>query len=411
MISRHVAYGWIILAVAAGCLLDVGDASAQMLEDNTTAGPIDAFRQAMLNAQATISGLLAGTFWALATIEFAFAMFMVVLHDQGLEGFGRELVIRILFIGFFWTLLQNGADWINSIVATFADLGSAAGGIGTNALSPDGIVDTAVTMIKDVSSNLSVLDLGTSIAFLVAGLITFMALLLIAANLALVLVEFYIVGYGGIVLLALGGSRWTSNYAVAYIKYAFSIGMRLFILYVLAGIGVSEIQDRIVNDLDVDNINQFWTLAGFAVILCIVASRAPDAVTGLLNGVSTQASMSMGSAARIVGSTAQAAVSGGASALGGASAVGQAVRLGSQQQGSTSLNAAANLMKAGMAEGKAAITGKPTSGSAFPGRGTVGGRMAANMANVAKSSASSAAPSSSTPASAPPPPSTGPNKS
>ena len=401
VLGRRAFYRLVAATFCLGCLVYGAEAVAQMVEDNPTRGPLDTFRVQMLAAQGAISGTLTATFWLLATIEFTYAMVMVALHEGGMEGFARELVIRVLFIGFFYTLLLNGADWINAIVSTFSTLGSQAGGIGVQQLSPDGILDVAVQMMKSATFNFTVFELNDSLALLFAAGITFLALLLIAGNLALVLVEFYIVGYGGIVLLALGGSRWTSNYAVAYLKYAVSIGMKLFIFYVIAGVGVSVITERIVNDLDVDVLSQWWSLAGFAVVLCIVASKAPDAVTGLLNGVSTQAAVSMAAAAQVAGATAAAAASGGASAVGGSAAVGQAFRLGNQQSGSTALNAAANLAKAGYAEAKAGITGtRPSSaGSAFPGRGTVGGRMAATMASQmtpATTSASAPAPSGTT---------------
>jgi len=386
---RETIYSAVVAAVCVGLVLHSGDVSAQMAEDNLVAGPIEEFRLRMLAAQGAIAALLTGTFWLLATIEFTFALVMVAVHDGSMETFVKEIVIRILFIGFFFTLLTNGASWVNAIISTFTTLGAAAGGIPVNGLSPDRILDIATDMMKRSTFNFSILNPLDSVALIVAASIAFISLLLIAGNLALVLIEFYIVGYGGILVLALGGSRWTSDYAIAYLKYAFSIGMRLFIFYVLAGIGFSVIEGYIASDLLIDNINQFWSLAGFSVILCYVSSKAPDAISGLLNGVTTQASVSVASAARTAAATAAAASSGGASAVGGAAAVGQAFRLGSQQSGVTAFNAAANLAKAGYAEAKAGATGGSTSGSAFPGRGTVGGRMAANLSSQVKPSATS----------------------
>ncbi len=412
--TRTAFYRLVTATLCLGCLIYGAEAAAQMVEDNPTGGPLDTFRVQMLAAQGAISGTLTVTFWLLATIEFTFAMIMVALHEGGMEGFARELVIRVLFIGFFYTLLLNGADWVNSIVSTFSTLGSQAGGIGVQQLSPDGILDVAVTMMNSATDNFTVFDLQDSFALLFASGITFLALLLIAGNLALVLVEFYIVGYGGVLLLALGGSRWTSNYAIAYLKYAFSIGMKLFIFYVIAGVGVSVITDRIVNDLDVDMLSQWWSLAAFAVVLCIVASKAPDAVTGLLNGVSTQAAISMAAAARTAGTVAAGAAAGaaaggaaagavargaasaGTSAAGGAKAAGQAYALGAQQPGNTARNAAANLAKAGYAEAKAGLKAAGAAGSsAFPVGNSVGGRMAASMASQMTSATSAAAPAAS----------------
>ena len=383
MTARHaVRLAGLATLLVLAALLPVTEAVAQMAEDNLPSGPIDSFRVAALAAQGRISGALTTTFWSLALIELAFTLVMLALHDASMEAFAKELVLRILFIGFFWTLVLNGAGWVNAIVATFTQLGAQAGGLPQNGLSPDDIVDTAVQMMKLANFEFSVTEFGTSLAMLFASGIAFIAMLIMAGNLALVLVEFYIVGYGGIVLLGLGGSRWTSNYAVAYLKYAVSIGMRIFIFYMLAGIGYSIIRAQVEADL-VINLGQFWSLAGFAVVLCIVSTRAPDAVTGLLNGVSTSASIGAIQAARAAGTVASAGSAGVASAAGGALATAQAARLGRVQSGSTSLNAVANLVRAGASEVKANLTGRPTAGSVFPGQGTVGGRMAANMESQA----------------------------
>ena len=383
MTARHaVRLAGLATLVVLATLLPVTEALAQIAEDNLPSGPIDAFRQAALAAQGRIAGALTTTFWSLALIELTFTLVVLALHEASMEAFAKELVLRVLFIGFFWTLVLNGAGWVNAIVATFADLGSQAGGIAQGGLSPDDIVDTAVEMMKLATFEFSVTEFGTSLALLFASGICFIAMLIMAGNLALVLVEFYIVGYGGIVLLGLGGSRWTSNYAVAYLKYAVSIGMRIFIFYLLTGIGYAIIRTQVESQLEI-NLGQFWSLAGFAVVLCIVSSRAPDAVTGLLNGVSTSASISAIQAARVAGTVASGGTAAAASAAGGAMAAAQAARLGSLQPGNTAVNAAANLARAGGAEVRAKLTGRPTGGSVFPGGGTAGGRMASSLSSQA----------------------------
>lgn len=370
------------LLAAVLAMLPVADVVAQIAEDNLSSGPISTIQQAARAAQGRIAGALTTTFWLLATIELAFTLVVLALHEASLEAFGKEIVMRVLFVGFFWTLVLNGAGWVDAIVGTFADLGAEAGGIAVGGLSPDDIVDTAVQMMKLATFEFSITDFGTSLALLFASGIAFVAMLIMAGNLALVLVEFYIVGYGGVLLLGLGGSRWTSDYAVAYLKYAMSIGMRIFVFYLLTGIGYSVIRTQVETQLEI-NLGQFWSLAGFAVVLCIVSTRAPDAVTGLLNGVSTSASIGMVQATRAAGTVASGGTAAAASTLGGAMAGAQAARLGGLQPGSTSLNAAANLARAGAAELKAGIAGRSTSGSVFPGSGTVGGRMAANLSSQA----------------------------
>jgi len=364
------------------------DAIAQTIEDNTSFTPLNDIATAMRTFQGTLNALFINTFWLLASIEIAFAMLMLALHDEGIQGFFRELVIRIMFIGFFLALYNNGIAWTDAIIRTLHQTGSAAAG--TSTLSPDTIIDLGIDLMKRSAFEFSIWDAGSSFALLIAAVITFIALLIIAANFALVLAEFYIVGFGGIFLLALGGSRWTRDYALAYLRYVFSAGMRIFIMLVVAGVGYNVLNARI-GTMEVDALSQWWAVLGFAVILAILASRAPNAITGMLSGVSNSAAISATQALRATTTVAGAAVGAGAAVAGGAAAASAAGQLGAAQArsaststagrlGRTAANTATNLFKAAGQDMMGSIQGTNKPGSVFPGNsGTMGGRMAANM--------------------------------
>ena len=369
------------LAVAGAALLWQEEAFAQIAEDNLLDdGVVNLFETIMRTAQGNIATFLERTFWLLATIEFAFSLMMVALHDEGLQGIFRELVTRILFIGFFLLLLRNGIAWTDGIIDTMTFLGNRAVPGPDVKLTPDGVMDLALDLFTRSRFDISLRQLGTGFVMLFGVTIAFVALLVIAGNLALVLIEFYIVGYGGIVLLALGGSRWTSDYAVAYLKYSLAIGMKLFVMYLIVGVG-HDVLVGAVSDVEIQNSKQAWTLAAFCFVLALVASRAPDAVMGLLHGVTHGSSISATQALRASSTAVAAPVSGAAasaSALrsaGGVAAAGyQAGRVGAAQEGSTSRNAVTALAKAALADVRAT-----SSGSVFPGAGTRGGRMAADL--------------------------------
>lgn len=371
---------WVFIVATVCCLIST-DILAQTLEDNTVFGPLSSIESTMRSFQSSINALMLNTFWLLATIEFAFALLMLALHDEGIQGFFREIVIRILFVGFFYTLYQNGIDWMTRIIDTLTDIGAQASGI--NALAPDQIIDLGIDLMKRSAFEFSIWDAGSSVALLIAAMITFIALLIVAANFALVLAEFYIVGYGGIFLLALGGSRWTRDYALAYMKYVFSAGMRIFIMLVISGLGYTILLGRI-EAMAVDNLGQWWAILAFAIILAILATRAPNAIVGLLAGISNSSNIQPSQALRSMGavvSTASSAASGSKSIAGAGAAAIAATQLGSAQRGNTALNTVGNLAKAAGTDFMTSVKGTKKPGSVFPGSGvgTVGGRMAANL--------------------------------
>ena len=43
----------------------------------------------------------------------------------------------------------------------------------------------------------------------------------------------------GVIFLGFGGSRWTAAYVERYIAYAVSVGMKILVLYLLIGAGMT----------------------------------------------------------------------------------------------------------------------------------------------------------------------------
>lgn len=357
--------------------------AAQVVENNLADGPLRAIGNSMRTFQTNTTALLTSTFWILATIEFALSMILVSLNDEGINGVFRELVIRCLFVGFFYTLLVNGIDWTGQIIDTLTQLGNSASTAAfTNigGLRPDRFLDLGLDLMKRAADTFSFGSFISSMANLVAATIAFIALVVIAGNFALALAEFYIIGYGGIWLLGLGGSRFTSGYAVAYLKYTMAVGMKLFVMIVIAGIGFDVLSNYFAT-ATLDSDTQLWSLAGFSVLLAMVAARAPDRAGDLLSGVDTSRSISPAQAYKASTSAIGGLASAGASSLGAGMAVSAAASLGSAQRGNTAMNTMSNLAKAAGSEAKSSVSGTRKPGGVFPGgnSGTVGGRMAANM--------------------------------
>jgi type IV secretion system protein TrbL len=78
-------------------------------------------------------------------------------------------------------------------------------------------------------------------ASLIAGitaLVVVVAFAVIAAQLLVVLVESFIVIGAGILFLGFAGSRWTKFFTERYLSYVASVGVKLFVLYLIMGVGM-----------------------------------------------------------------------------------------------------------------------------------------------------------------------------
>ena len=95
----------------------------------------------------------------------------------------------------------------------------------------------------------------------------------IAGQLLITLIESYIAVYGGIILLGFGGSRWTSDMASSYMKYAVAVGMKLMLCYLVIGLGFSIFTQMIPATLALKDI---WSY-----IVTIYAEHLDGAHKGL----------------------------------------------------------------------------------------------------------------------------------
>ena len=74
---------------------------------------------------------------------------------------------------------------------------------------------------------------------MLTAFLSLIAFALIAGQMVLALIESYIVVGGGVLMLGFAGSRWTIPFAERFLSYAVSVGTKLFVIYLIMGIGMS----------------------------------------------------------------------------------------------------------------------------------------------------------------------------
>src|SRR5262249_51929634 len=161
---------------------------------------------------------------------------------EGEDGLGvvSSLLRQVVGFGFFYALLLNGGAWIPAVIQSFSQAGATAAGL--TDLSPTGVFDQGLALankILNATSDLGLLD--GFFASLIAGisaLIVVIAFAIIAAQLLVVLVESFIVIGAGVLFLGFAGSRWTKFFTERYLSYLASVGVKLFVLYLIMGVGM-----------------------------------------------------------------------------------------------------------------------------------------------------------------------------
>ena len=282
---------------------------------------LDSFSAVAITWQSKILNAATWLFWSLALVSMVWTYGFMALRRADIQEFFAETIKFFGTLGFFWWLLINGPAISLSIVNTMRTISAEASGLG-NGLSPSGIVDIGFSILSKVSESASLLSPVVSAVMLVAAIVVLVVLALIAVNMLLLLVSAWLLAYAGVFLLGFGGSRWTSDIAISFYKAVLGIGIQLFTMILLIGIGKSFIdQYYTAFKAGTPDLNSLCVLLVASVVLLTLVNKLPPMLAGIVgSGVQSSGIGSFGAGAAIGAATmaASAAASAGASALAGA---------------------------------------------------------------------------------------------
>src|SRR5258708_15584109 len=241
-------------------------------------------------------------FFLLAGIEVAWSFTLLAIEKADFQALTAAIVRKIMWIGIFSAILlygvtPGGGGWLSAIINSFHILGQSASSVGP--LSPSAIVGFGVNMCVDLLYSLKGADFLTgfasSMALVFCAVIIFLSYLAIAIQFVVAMVESYLVIGAGVIFLGFGGSRWTAAYVERYIAYAVSVSMKILVLYLLVGAGLTVSQRWIAVAQNAaaspDPARTGFDLAAAAVMFLCVCWMSPKISSAMLGVV---ASMSGG---------------------------------------------------------------------------------------------------------------------
>jgi type IV secretion system protein TrbL len=217
-------------------MLTALEANAQVL-DNIN----DSYKSATGGWLGNILPIAKSLFWKLAAIEFAWSAIVWALQQENMQSFTAVVVKKIMGIGFFYALLLNAGDWIPAIINSFTKAGQTASG--SAGLSPSSVIDMGINSANVLLNALHDKSIWDDFMTIVIGGLSALGIVIaftiIAGQLLVALVESYIVISAGVLFLGFGGARWTTDFTQKYLSYAVGTGVKLFMLYLIIGLGMT----------------------------------------------------------------------------------------------------------------------------------------------------------------------------
>jgi type IV secretion system protein TrbL len=243
-------------------------------------------------------------FMLLAGIEFAVSGAIWALRRDSLDDIAAKFLLKFTLVAFLLALITSFTYWIPPIVNGFAAAGERAIGSGTT-VSPSGIIDigreTSLSVLRTLDLGVMLKNPAMAIFGALAALIIALAYVAIAAQLVLVLVESYVVLGGGVLFLGFAAFRGTAAFAENLIAYTFGVGIKIFLLYLIVGLG-SQIArgwiPLIQSSTFFGPASPMFQVVGGSIIFAVLTIRVPHVVAARLSG---NASFGIANALRALG--------------------------------------------------------------------------------------------------------------
>src|SRR6516162_2096863 len=214
----------IVVALLFGTLLT---AHAQAVDMHSVIDTLlSKYKSAGQTWTVTIENAATHLFWLLATISLGWTCVSMAIKQSDLVEIVAELCRFIMFTGFFFWLLLNGATFANGIVNSLRQIGGDAAGTGQS-IYPGDLITLGMQVYQQTLEHVNWLQPESLVAPIIIAVIILIVCALVAVNMILLLCAAWIVLYAGLIFLGFGGCRWTSDMAINYYRTVLGVGVSL----------------------------------------------------------------------------------------------------------------------------------------------------------------------------------------
>lgn len=262
-----------------------------------------------------LEGAVKDLFIICFTLEIVMLGITALIKRESLEDIFGNLIMSALFGAFILACITNYHEWSTAIMGGMAQYSGLLG-----ADARDIVVDPLAKgfeLFKGVVTNLAWWNPQDSLVCSLAAFGILISFALITIQIIYIKCETFVAVGAGFILLGFGGCRFFKDYALSLMRYILSVGFKLYILYVVLGLGFVFIEDMVINSSNL-TIQNIAVILVTSLILLALSKSLPDVAAGIIQGTHVNTGGSMTSTIRTVaGLTAAGAVASASGALSG----------------------------------------------------------------------------------------------
>ncbi|MGI7641235.1 P-type conjugative transfer protein TrbL [Campylobacter coli] len=219
-------------------------------------------------------------FWTLVVIDLVWTFGLKALSGFEFGDFLATLIKKIMYIGIF-LFLFNTDQWLQILFNSFSQL--ATGVSNGIKITPSNIVTSGVEILLSIWEAAG-LNLAKTLFLLICGLIILIGFLLMAIDLLIVYLKFFLMNVIVFFALALGGLNHFKQIGLNPIMTAIKIGIELLMIQGLMALAINITNSafkEIAQNLTIDLTLQILVIA---LIFCMIAKMIPGIIEAVFNG-------------------------------------------------------------------------------------------------------------------------------
>jgi type IV secretion system protein TrbL len=336
----------ILLFLLCSSLSLANDVLAATPDSGVFDSVLDKYQSSAAGWEKTIKKHAYQLFWGLTLISMVWTFGILALKKADISDFFVELIRFLGFTGFYLWLLDNGPQMAMAFINSLKGIAGEAANV--KGLEPVGIINTGLEFFQKIV-DVTDFSLGAMSQAIISTFIALVILFLfglIAVNMMLLNIAGWILAYAGIFFLGFGGSRWTSDIAIAYYKSVLMVGAQLMTMMLVVGIGQTFLVG-LINLMSAEVVmKELGVILIATLVLYSLANKVPVMVSSIVTGhintghigqAGTGALLAgAATAAAVANQAAQAAISTTQSMTGGAMALHAAMKASSGDSQSAS---------------------------------------------------------------------------
>jgi type IV secretion system protein TrbL len=260
-------------------------------------------------------------------LDVALMGISIVLGRTQINDAVTQFISLLIFACFILSTIVYFQDWSGQVVGGLEKL--AGGETGTTIIDvsyPLNQVQALVDALINEANNLSgILNFSplNSFLLLMAAAIIFIVFLIITGLLIIIKAELLVLGPVCMLLIGLGGSKIFKEYAINAMKFIFSIGLKLFVFYIVVNIGLRLMQNlhleqRIGETNSANNFPILLVAVGASLLILLLTKTLPNSISGILSGSNVNSGNPIASMAKTVAVGAAMAAGGAVQNVAGA---------------------------------------------------------------------------------------------